>query len=192
MNLGKVLIKNSNQEGGLNKTYLFESSKAVVQGSTFTQEHDHTLGFKVGYSVEFEGGIPIAKAKTSVSTELSYQYTNRQSTQKSDREDFILKWNEGGVLPPQHAAHCTAFAMTGKFDDDYTATMRLELASGQKFDIKQTGRFESIGWTEAQSDCKILSLKEAEGLGPIEEREGESTENETESQRRAVPIHFSA
>lgn len=91
----------------MNKTYLFENEEGVETGTTFTQDHEHTLGVKVGFSVEFEAGIPIAKSKSTFSTELSYQYINRQSTAKSDKKTHKLKWNEGGVLPAQNAAHCT-------------------------------------------------------------------------------------
>jgi hypothetical protein len=127
-----------------------------------TQQDSHTLGAKVTTSVSVEVEVPfVTKASASVSYEASYSYQHMSSTATTDTGTHALTYGETSTIAPGRAVHCKATSEKGSYSSGYDSTVTVTLAGGQKFDIKQRGHFDSIGWTDAVQDCVEYPLSQA-------------------------------
>ncbi|CAG8951795.1 hypothetical protein HYFRA_00005599 [Hymenoscyphus fraxineus] len=162
VSLQEVVITNSNPLNGSSKTYTFENGITKDKKQEITQSYKNTFGVKVGVAVEAEVKVPLfGGSKLTVSTETSYEYETMKSETGSTTISVPLKWTESGPIAPQMAVHCKSQALSGEYDAKYTSTVRITMANGRTFDLKQPGHFSSTGWSSAFSDCKEVPVKNA-------------------------------
>jgi hypothetical protein len=57
----------------------------------------------------------------------------------------------------------------GTFDSDYTAVITATLENGKTFDFADKGRFTSISYADAISDCKQIDIKDVPKSGTQKE-----------------------
>jgi len=81
------------------------------------------------------------------------------------KKDLSITQGSGAVgpnmLPPQKAAHCQSWAVSGHFDGDYTGKIEATFSDGSKYLYNDAGSVSSIGWEKASSECKEIDLKDA-------------------------------
>lgn len=80
------------------------------------------------------------------------------------KKDLSITQGSGAVanmLPPQRAAHCQSWAVSGHFDGDYTGKIEATLSDGSKYLYNDAGSVSSVGWEKASSDCKEIDIKDA-------------------------------
>lgn len=166
MNLDDMWFKNSdtitNTTSGANKTFSFGGNEIVTTSKALTQQNTNTFGTSVTTTVSAEVDVPeIAKVSTSVAVGVSYEYSHMSSTALTDSTTHSLIYSETGTIAPGHAAHCTATTEKGSYSGGYTSTVTVTLVGGQKFNINQRGQFNSIGYTDAFSNCVDVPLSQA-------------------------------
>lgn len=176
--LGSVYFKNSSPKGGENATY--DSTVAIEEtvSKDITTSNTHTAGFKIGVTVSGKVGVPLlAESELSVNTEASYSYTHMESKSFSESEKWGFTWRMGGTasqgIAPQRAAHCTATATKGTFESEYDATVVAYMANGKTFNMKQFGKFKSVGFANGVQDCKVIDLKDVPSGAKVEEAKHE-------------------
>lgn len=141
------------------------------------------FGTKVGVTVSGGVGVPfLAESKIEVSTEVSYQYTNMKSESTTEEDTRTLEWWESGTISPGRAVFCESSAFKGTFNGDYMSTVEIEMVDGKTFKIDQPGKFKSVGWSTAVSNCKDIPLKEA----PDNALEANDDDAPSKTEKRAV------
>ncbi|KAH8719335.1 hypothetical protein GQ44DRAFT_775470 [Phaeosphaeriaceae sp. PMI808] len=158
--LSEVWYKNS--DSGTESKYIFGNTRTEKISTAISHSTSHQFGVKVGVSVEGEIGVPLlAKSKVSVSTETSYALTKTHESTLTTEHVLTLDWRREGKLTAKSAVHCKAYAFVGKYDDEYTAVVVITFKNGKKIEVTQPGKFISVGWTQAVSDCISRPLSEA-------------------------------
>ena len=172
--LRNIYFVNENEVGGPNLTYKFGNVVSKEVSKTLTTETTNLWGGSV--SVTVGGGVKIpflAEANVEVSATVEYQNTNMNSNSDTwtDGQDLTYDIGSPGesfLLPPQKASHCEAWAISGKFDSDYTGTVQAKLADGTKFNYFTTGKASSIGWVSGRTGCQEVDLKDVPSNALIE------------------------
>lgn len=153
--------KNSGAEGSGDQTFTFESTSTYEVTTSLQQADSHTFGAEVSVSASASVGVPIF-AQASIETTASTGFENTQvtGTGETKKSADSLKFGQNGVLPPGKGAECTATAQRGTYDSDYTSKVRITLDGGQKFFLDQPGHFKSVGFSDAQVDCKVVDIQD--------------------------------
>jgi len=161
MNLDDMWFKNSDTTGP-NKTYSFGGNEIMTQSKVLTQQNTNTFGTSVKTTISAEVEVPeVAKLSTSVEAGVSYEYSHMSSSALTDSTTHTLIYSQTGGIAPGRAVHCTATSEKGSFSSGYNSTVTVTLAGGQKFNINQRGQFDSIGYTDAFSECVDAPLTKA-------------------------------
>ncbi|KAF2677340.1 hypothetical protein K458DRAFT_424008 [Lentithecium fluviatile CBS 122367] len=82
---------------------------------------------------------------------------------EGSKKDLSITQGSGAVanmLPPQKAVHCQSWAVSGRFDGDYTGKIEATLADGSKYLYNDAGSVTSVGWEKASSECIEMDLKD--------------------------------
>lgn len=175
INLAKVYFVNKNQVGGPNLTYTFTNTDSrEVSKKILSQRTNQWTG---GLKITVKGGVEIPfLAKAEVSTEASFQYqrTNMDGTETSEttKKDLSIALGSpatSNLLPPQRAAHCESWAVSGRFDSAYTGAVEATLADGSKYIYNDAGELTSIGWEKASTSCEEIDIKDVPAGGDIKE-----------------------
>lgn len=166
VNLAKVYFVNRNQVGGPNLTYTFTNTESRETKKTIVSQRTNqwTAGLKV--TVGGEIGIPfLAEGKVDIETSFQYQRTNMDGTETSESEKKDLSINIGtpgtsNLLPPQRAAHCESWAVSGRFDSPYVGTVEATMADGTTYVYSDAGDVTSTGWVKAATSCEEIDIKD--------------------------------
>lgn len=170
--LNEVYIKNTNPiDPAANNTaqgWTFVGSVAKTKTSSLSTTKTNT--FSISQSIEIGGkiGLPfVAEGSISSTTGAEYSYSTATEKMKSDSETFTLTWSQlatqtQDLIMPGHAKHCTAKSVEGNYHGDYTSTVQITV-SGKKFTFQQRGTFDSVSYTDAQSECKDVLIKDIPG-----------------------------
>ena len=62
------------------------------------------------------------------------------------------------MLPPQTAVNCRSWAVSGRFDGEYTGEVKATLADKSEYKYKNSGSVHSEGWAKAGSQCTEMEL----------------------------------
>ena len=160
--------KNSGSIGSGDQTYKFENTDAQLTTITTTQQYSHTFGFQIATEISAKVDVPLfAEITAKTTTTASYQYQTLTSTATAQTKSSSLLFGQDGTLAPQKGARCTSTAEEGHYSTDYTAVIKITLNGGETFTIEQPGHFDSVGFSKAIVDCKVVDIKELES-GAIE------------------------
>lgn len=163
-NVADVYVINPNKE---DTTYWFRNKKDMTNTKELSSSQKNAFGVSV--AVGGKAKVPFfGELSTTVTTSYSYEDMQSQSTSKTDT--YTVQWEQTAVIKPGRAVYCRATAQTGTFKSDYTSTVTVTLATGQKFDIKQPGSFTSTGWASGTSVCKDIDAKDAPAGSVIAKR----------------------
>jgi hypothetical protein len=172
VNLADVYYKNTNVVGGPNQTFLFTNTASRETSKTITSQRTNQWTAGITVTVGGEAGIPfVTKGKIDVATKFEYQRQNMDSTAMttSSKKDLSISQGSGAVanmLPPQKAVHCQSWAVSGRFDGDYTGKIEATLSDGSKYLYNDAGSVTSVGWEKASSECVEMDLKDVpSGIG---------------------------
>jgi hypothetical protein len=158
--LGDFWWKNSDTKGEKG----FDFTNEVVQSTTtaITHSTSHQFGVTVGLTVKGEIGVPLlAKSSVEAKVETSYTLTKMDQDTLTTESKHTLKWSLNGKIPPQRAVHCKSWAFSGTYTDEYTAIVAITFKNGKTIEVEEPGKFVSVGWTEAASDCSTRPIGEA-------------------------------
>jgi len=166
VNLADTYFKNTNAVGGPNQTFLFTNVASRDTSKTITSQRTNQWTAGITVTVGGEVGIPlVAKGKVDVATKFEYQRQNMDSTAMTSgsKKDLSITQGSGAVnnmLPPQKAVHCQSWAVSGRFDGDYTGKIEATLSDGSKYIYNDAGSVTSVGWEKASSECIEMDLKD--------------------------------
>lgn len=166
VSLDSLFFVNDNQPGGPNLTYTF--TKTISRDETKTIMSQRTNQWAAGLKLTVSSAIKVpflAEASASLETSFQYTRTNMEGEQtstsiKKDLSAAIGSPATSGQIRPQTAAKCEAWAVTGKFDSPYTALIQATLEDGSKYNYKDSGEYNSVGWQKGSVGCKEVSLKD--------------------------------
>ncbi|KAJ4301436.1 hypothetical protein N0V90_003528 [Kalmusia sp. IMI 367209] len=143
ISLDDLYYSNTSPAGSSNQTYKFDKSVKKASTKTVTDQDSHAFGASIGFKISAEIDVPLfAKVTAETSTQYSYTYTKTHSEAIATSDEMTLTYTQGG----------------GTYATDFTAVTRITLGDGQKFDIEQPHHYESVGWSNAQADCKNIPL----------------------------------
>jgi hypothetical protein len=181
--LKSVTFKNSSPAGFGDMPYTFASSGARTKSRTFTTSNSHTFGVSIATEISAKVGIPeVVEVTAKVSNTLSYQYQTITSTADMKQDADTTTFTDGGSLAPGQGAVCTATTLSGEYSTDYTNVIQLTTQTGQIFTINRAAHFNSVGYTEANVECKEMLIKDLPGGG----RGAQEISKPAKSSKRAV------
>lgn len=159
--LKRGTFKNTGPEGSGNQTYTFASTESQQKSRTITTSNSHQFGLSISQKISAKVSVPeLVEITAETSTTASYQYTTLTSTADMKMDADQTQFNQGGPLAPGFGADCTAKSVTGHYSTDYTNVVEITMAGGQKFRIEQPAHFDSVGFTQAIVECKVLPIAE--------------------------------
>ncbi|KAK7188057.1 hypothetical protein PSPO01_05751 [Paraphaeosphaeria sporulosa] len=157
ISLDDLYYSNDSPAGSSNQTFEFSKGVEKTVSKTVTDQDSHAFGVSIGFKISAEIDVPLlAKVTAETSTSYSYTYTKTHSESISTSDKMPITYKQSGTLAPGQAMHCTALTSSGTFSSDFTAVTRITLGDGKTFDIEQPHHYESVGWTNAQSSCKLV------------------------------------
>lgn len=158
-NVADVYVINPNKA---DTTYWFRNKKDMTNTKELSSSQKNAFGASVAVAVEGKAKVPFfGELTTTVTATTSYSYEDMQSQSTTKTDTYTVQWEQTAIIKPGRAVYCRATAQTGTFHSDYISTVTITLASGQKFDIKQPGTFQSTGWASGTSVCKDIDAKDA-------------------------------
>jgi hypothetical protein len=107
----------------------------------------------------------LVEITAETSTTASYDYTTITSTADMTMNADQTQFSNGGTLAPGYGALCVADSITGHYATDYTNVIEISMANGQTFTIEQPAHFDSVGFTQAIVDCKVVPIDELPDSG---------------------------
>ncbi|PVI00290.1 hypothetical protein DM02DRAFT_728712 [Periconia macrospinosa] len=171
--------KNSGKEGSGDQTFTFKSTTTYETSTSLQQANSHTFGAEVSISASASVGIPIF-AQASIETTASTGFENTEVSQMGSTKKSAdsLVFGQEGVLPPGKGAECKATAQRGTYDSDYSSRVRITLDGGQQFFLDQPGHVRTVGFSDAQVDCKVVDIQELDPEVPTKEIAGEKKDDD--------------
>ncbi|CAI6341644.1 unnamed protein product [Periconia digitata] len=152
--------KNSGEEGSGDQDFTFENTVTQETSTSIQQTEATTFGAEVSVSASASVGVPIfAQATIETKVSAGFENTKVSTTGETKKSADSLKFSQKGVIPPGKGAECTATAQRGTYESDYTSKVRITLDGGQEFFLTQTGHAKSVGFSDAQTECKVVDLK---------------------------------
>ncbi|KAF2015498.1 hypothetical protein BU24DRAFT_461742 [Aaosphaeria arxii CBS 175.79] len=160
---------NKRQKGIESKTIrqqslINDSGTAIAEkfGETVEEENtrsfSETLQHNFGFSVTAEVSGKILDLGASASTTLSYGYTNTQESSETTRENVVILRERSYTVEPRSSLYCRATAYKGTYEAEYTSTVTVHLADGDKIEFEREGVMEQLTWSEAETHCSDKPL----------------------------------
>lgn len=135
-------------------TYEFGDKTSRKVTTAVTHGTTHQFGVAVTLSVESGLTVPfLGTVKATTSIETRYTLTSTYEITLTTEQERSMHWTSKGPISPKSALYCKAYTFRGQYDDEYEATVVIGFKNGKKIEVKQPGRFVSVGWTEAIADC---------------------------------------
>lgn len=164
VNVAEAWIVNTTPIGtaGANQSWIFQGTSTVTTETTISTTKTHTFGLSLAVTLGGKIGIPfVAEGEAESTLTASYQYATATEDSTADTKTTGFTWSQlsavGNVLMPGQGVHCTASAIQGTFNSDYSSTVQF-VVRGKTFSFQQRGTFQNTSYTTAHDQCTVVAI----------------------------------
>ncbi|KAF2018591.1 hypothetical protein BU24DRAFT_447255 [Aaosphaeria arxii CBS 175.79] len=155
---------NNRQDG--NETFTFTRSTTQSTSRKYSTKNTNTFGFDQAFKVSGKLlGIEIDSTST-----LKYGYANEQGQESSTDASVTLTYWVANNMKPGDRVFCRATAERGRYNGAYTATVNVEIESGETFSFGSSGTMDQVQWSQASSECRDTDFTAQEKQVNLEAR----------------------
>jgi hypothetical protein len=140
----------TNNHPDANETFTFGKTETRETSKKFSTTATHTFGFS--HAMELSGKILDLGASST--TTLSYGYSNEKTEESTQTNSVTLTYTVATMLKPGQRVFCRATAMSGVYNGDFSANVKIHLEDGTEFSFKKGGTLEQTNWSQASSSCQ--------------------------------------
>ncbi|CAI6335463.1 unnamed protein product [Periconia digitata] len=177
IDLKDTFFLNPNKPGGSNVTYKFSNKESRTKSHSVADMKSHSITAGVTFTVNAEFGVPlITKASVQTAWNFGYTFEMQKTTTNSESTATDLSYDiaspgASNFLEPGKAVHCSAWAISGTYESDYTGTLVTKLEDGTKFSYLTKGHASSVSYGTSVAQCPEVDIKDIPSTAEVGETE---------------------